>query len=57
MNQRHTVVRKFWGLRLCAAAAWCVASGWFLPPAQGAYGQVPVFFFENRGQLASSDIL
>ena len=28
-----------------------------MPLAQGAYGQVPVFFFENRGQLASSDIL
>jgi hypothetical protein len=57
MNQRHTVVPKFWSLRLWAAVAWCVASGLFVQPAQGAYGQVPVFFFENRGQLASPDIL
>src|SRR5882724_5773859 len=57
MLERNTLVRKFWNLRLWAAVAWCVASGCFVQPAQGAYGQVPVFFFENRGQLASPDIL
>ena len=57
MSERNTVVRKFWNLRLWAAAVWWVASGCVVQPAQGAYGQLPVFFFENRGQLASSDIL
>ncbi len=57
MSERNTVVRKFRNVRLWAAAAWCVASGCFVQPAQGAYGQMPVFFFENRGQLASPDIL
>jgi len=57
MLERNTLVRKFWNLRLWAAVAWCVASGCFVQPAQGAYGQAPVFFFENRGQLASPDIL
>lgn len=53
----NSVVRKFWNLRLWTAAVWCVASGCFVQPAQGAYGQVPVFFFENGGQLAAQDIL
>jgi hypothetical protein len=57
MLERNTLVREFWNLRLWAAVAWCVASGCFVQLAQGAYGQVPVFFFENRGQLASPDIL
>src|SRR5579859_2319828 len=57
MSERNTLVRKFWNLRLWAAAAWCVASACFVQPAQGAYGQLPIFFFENHGQLASPDIL
>jgi len=44
MLERNTLVRKFWNLRLWAAVAWCVASGCFVQPAQGAYGKVAVFF-------------
>ncbi len=57
MIERNSLVRTFWTPRLWAAAAWCITSACLVQPAQGAYGQVPVFFFENRGQLASQDIL
>jgi hypothetical protein len=57
MIERCCMVRKYWNLRLWTMAASCLASACFIQPAQGAYGPVPVFFFENRGQLASEDIL
>jgi hypothetical protein len=39
---------RFW-----AAAAWFLLSGLLVQPANAGYGQVPMYFVENRGQFRS----
>jgi hypothetical protein len=39
--------------RVWAAVAWSLLSGFLVQPANAGYGQVPMYFVENRGQFRS----
>jgi len=51
MIERRPLVPPFCTARFWVAAAWCLVSGFFVQPAQAGYGQIPIFFVENRGQF------
>jgi hypothetical protein len=53
MIEHSSLVLKLHSPRFWAAAVWCIISGCFVQTAEAAYGQVPVFFVENRGQFGS----
>src|SRR5271169_4023896 len=53
MIERSALVPKLHSPHFWAAAAWFILSGCLVQPAQAGYGQVPVFFVENRGQFGA----
>jgi len=53
MIERGPLVPPFRTARFWVAAASCLVSAFFVQPAQAGYGQIPVFFVENRGQFGT----
>ncbi|MBZ5595732.1 MAG: SBBP repeat-containing protein [Acidobacteriia bacterium] len=53
MIERDRLVPQFPTARFWIATAWCVASGFLVQPAQAGYGEIPVYFVENRGQFGA----
>ncbi len=53
MVNRIATVLPFNRPRFWAAVAWFLLSGFLVQPANAGYGQVPMYFFENRGQFRS----
>lgn len=47
---RISLVPKFHSLRFWASIVWIILSGMLVQPAIAAYGSIPLFFVENRGQ-------
>jgi hypothetical protein len=54
---RHSLVPKFPALRRSAALLSCLVLAYFVQTATAAYGHVPPYFVENRGQFGSHDVL
>ena len=50
MFERIALVLRFRTRRFWSKAAWFILSGFCTPPAVAGYGQIPLFFIENRGQ-------
>ena len=53
MFDSRRLVRRFPNARFWIAAASCLVSGFFVQSAKAGYGQVPIFFVENRGQFGA----
>ncbi|HLN00183.1 MAG TPA: SBBP repeat-containing protein [Bryobacteraceae bacterium] len=51
MITRILSVVQFNPARFWTALAWLLVSGWLVQPANAGYGQVPMYFVENRGQF------
>src|SRR5438309_8786183 len=54
MRHGNVVVPKLATFRFWAAVAWLIVSSWLVPVTHAAYGELPLFFMENRGQANPS---
>ena len=54
MTHENVVVQKLATFRFWAAVAWLIVSPCLVLVANAAYGELPLFFMENRGQADPS---
>src|SRR5713101_5556368 len=54
MRHGNVVAQKLATFRFSAAVAWLIASSCLVPVTHAAYGELPLFFMENRGQADPS---